>query len=44
MTDLKARLAVYVPVKTDPIDVTLAQFMNNYPDKKKIKIQFIRQS
>ena len=38
ITDLKARLAVYIPVKTDAIDVALAQFMNNYPDKRKIKI------
>ena len=38
VTDLKARLAVYIPVKSDPIDVSLAQYMNNYPDKKKIKI------
>ena len=43
ITDLKARLAVYIPVKTDAIDVALAQYMNNYPDKRKIKIQFIRQ-
>ena len=43
ITYLKARLAVYVPVKTDAIDVALAQYMNNYPDKRKIKIQFIRQ-
>ena len=38
ITDLKARLAVYIPVKTDAIDVALAQYMNNYPDKRKIKI------
>ena len=38
ITDLKARLAVYIPVKTDAIDVALSQYMNNYPDKRKIKI------
>ena len=43
VTDLTARLNVYIPIKTDPIDTELAQYMNNYPDKRKIKIMFIRQ-
>ena len=43
ITDLAARLHVYIPVKTDAIDTALAQYMNNYPDKRKIKIMFIRQ-
>ena len=43
VTDLTARLNVYIPIKTDAIDTALAQYMNNYPDKKKIKIMFIRQ-
>ena len=38
ITDLTARLNVYIPVKTDAIDTALAQYMNNYPDKRKIKI------
>ena len=36
--ELTARIAVYVPVKSDATDVALAQYMNNYPDKRKIKI------
>ena len=38
ITELTARIAVYVPVKSDATDVALAQYMNNYPDKRKIKI------
>ena len=29
--DLKARVAVYVPVKGDTIDEKLAEYVNNYP-------------
>ena len=31
--DLKARIAVYVPVKDDPVDRVIAEFINNYPDR-----------
>ena len=33
MIDLKARVAIYIPVKGDPIDNTLAEFINSYPDR-----------
>ena len=42
--DLKARVAVYVPVKDDPIDMKVAEFNNNYPDRNKLKIMFMRAS
>lgn len=42
--DLKARIAVYVPVKDDPIDKHLADYINNYPDRSKLKIMFMRES
>ena len=42
--DLKAKVAVYVPVKTDPIDVRIADYFNNYPDRSKVKIMFMRES
>ena len=42
--DLKSRAAFYVPIKTDPIDVKLAEFINNYPDRSKLKVMFIRES
>jgi len=42
--DLKGRIAVYIPVRSDPIDVKLAEYINNYPDRKKLKIMFMRES
>jgi len=42
--DLKARIAVYIPVKGDPTDMKLAEFINNYPDRQKLKIMFMRES
>ena len=44
MLDLKARIAVYIPVKNDAIDKKLAEYINNYPDRKKLKIMFMRES
>ena len=29
--ELKAKVAVYVPVKTDPVDLKIAEYFNNYP-------------
>ena len=31
--DLKNRVAVYIPVKNDPVDTKLAEYINNYPDR-----------
>lgn len=31
--DLKARISVYIPAKDCTIDKTLADFINNYPDR-----------
>ena len=42
--DLKARVAVYVPLKDDPIDEKMAEFINNYPDRNRLKIMFVRES
>lgn len=42
--DLKARVAVYVPIKDDPIDHKMAEFINNYPDRNRLKIMFMRDS
>ena len=41
---MKERIAVYIPVKTDPSDTKLAEYINNYPDRKKLKIMFMRES
>ena len=42
--DLKSRIAVYIPVKGDVIDKKLAEYINNYPDRQKLKIMFLRES
>jgi len=42
--ELKQRIAVYIPVKDDVIDKKLAEFINNYPDRQKLKIMFLRES
>ena len=42
--DLKGRIAVYIPVKDDTIDLRLAEYINNYPDRQKLKIMFLRES
>ena len=42
--DLKAKVAIYVPMKDDPVDEKLAEFVNNYPDRQKLKIMFLRES
>jgi hypothetical protein len=41
---LKARIAVYIPVKNDQIDRKLAEYINNFPDRQKLKIMFMRES
>jgi hypothetical protein len=42
--DLKQRIAVYIPVKEDNVDKRLAEFINNYPERAKLKIMFMRES
>ena len=42
--DLKARIAVYIPTKGDQVDKKLAEYINNYPDRQKLKIMFMRES
>lgn len=42
--DLKKRIAIYVPTKEDNTDTKLAEFINNYPERNKLKIMFMRES
>ena len=42
--DLKHRIAVYIPVKDDQVDRRLAEFINNYPERQKLKIMFMRET
>jgi len=42
--DLKSRIAVYIPVRGDLVDKRLAEYINNFPDRQKLKIMFMRES
>ena len=42
--ELKARIAIYVPARDDPLDMKVAEYINNYPDRAKLKIMFMRES
>ena len=42
--ELKSKISVYIPVKDDPIDKKLAEYINNYPERSKLKIMFMRES
>ena len=44
ITDLKSRIAVYVPVKNDFIDGRIAEYINHYPDRTKLRVMFLRES
>jgi len=44
VVELKQRFALYIPVKDDPIDRRLAEFINNYPDRQRLRIMFYRES
>jgi len=35
---------VYIPIIGDQVDEKLADFINNYPDRNKIKIMFLREA
>lgn len=37
-------MAIYIPIKDDPVDVKMAEFVNNYPDRTKLKLMFLRES
>ena len=44
IVDLKARVAIYVPMRDDPVDKAMAEFINNYPDRNRLKIMFMRET
>lgn len=44
IVELKSRVAVYIPVREDDVDKRLAEYINNYPDRSKLKIMFMRES
>ena len=40
---MRSTMAIYIPVKNDTIDKKLAEYINNYPDRNKLKIMFMRE-
>jgi chromosome segregation ATPase len=42
--ELKTRVAIYIPSRDDPVDRKLAEFINNYPERSRLKIMFMRES
>jgi hypothetical protein len=42
--ELRQRMSIYIPFTDDDIDVRLAEFINNYPERQKMKIMFLRES
>ena len=44
ITELKRNVSIYVPQKEDYIDVKLAEYINNFPDRNKLKIIFMREA
>ena len=42
IVELRTRIAVYIPVKADAVDKTLSEYINNYPDRRKLKLMFLR--
>lgn len=36
--------AIYIPVMDDPIDRRMAEYLNNYPEKQRLKVMFSRES
>ena len=44
LINMQGKIAVYIPVKEDPIDRKLADYINNYSDRAKLKIMFMRES
>jgi hypothetical protein len=41
---LEHNQAVYIAHKYDPVDKTLGSYLNQYPEKKKMNIMFLRES
>ena len=42
--ELKHRIAVYIPVEDDTVDAKLAEYINNYPERNRLRVMFMRES
>lgn len=44
IVDVKSRLGVYIPTREDDLDKRLADYLNNHPQPKRLKVPLIRES
>lgn len=42
--ELKEKSSIYIPIKEDLVDKKLADYINNYPERSKLKVMFLRES
>ena len=42
IVDMKQKLAVYIAASDDAVDAALAEYINSYPDRRKLKVMFYR--
>lgn len=41
---MRARYQIYIPDNKDPVDTQLAEYINNYPERSKLRIMFMKES
>ena len=41
---MRAKYQIYIPDNADPIDNQLAEYINNYPERSKLRIMFLKES
>ena len=40
---MRAKYQIYIPDRDDPIDSYLAEYINNYPERSKLRIMFFKE-
>jgi hypothetical protein len=40
---MRSQYQIYLPDKNDPIDTQLAEYINNYPERSKLRVMFMRE-
>ena len=41
---MRAKYQVYVPDREDPVDAMLSEYVNNFPERSKLRIMFMKES
>ena len=44
IVELRDKAAIYLPAKDDAIDMHIADYINNYPNRNDLKVMFMRES